>query len=552
MRNPAQRMRLYSIILTLLLTGAALPRAATAQVHDMTDQQVRLEATGSVTLGKRTQVSYRADGVTATFNGIALQGFSDASDLEGWVRFREGGGWGPWQELYLVRSATDGAFLAAYRGEALRTAPAFELRFSMDEGTRLTLLEAGVFDNRNDADNTVFDGETPRKGAAQQSAVIPPILIPRSAWGAEPFRGTPVPLSSGNYVRMTFHHAAGFSADTYEEGLAQVKAIQDFHQNGRGWSDIGYHFVVDRGGRVYQGRPFLDNAVTLDDVPAFVLGAHVGGANTGNVGVCLLGCYHPPETAYACNQEITPAALDSMVTLFAFLSESYGIDPDDLLGHRDQGQTACPGDNNYALLPEVREDIVRLKITGNARLGQAALTATTDADGIARLSWEFSNVNGIVGYRIERTYLGETTVVFEGEGTLPEAYSDPGLTEPGTAVYDLYAFNGSGRAQRLASTEVVVETPVAHILADNFPNPFQSHTTIRHYLAQSGIVTLRVFDGAGREVRTLVHAYLDGERWYVHTFDASGLASGIYYYRLQVEGFAGTIFDETKTLVVLR
>jgi hypothetical protein len=241
-----------------------------------------------------------------------------------------------------------------------------------------------------------------------------------------------------------------------------------------------------------------------------------------------------------------------MVTLFAFLSESYGIDPDDLLGHRDQGATACPGDNNYALLPEVREDVIRLKITGNARLGQADLTATTDGDGIVRLSWSFSNVNGIAGYRIERTYLGDTTVVYEDEGTLADAYSDPGLTDPGTATYDLYAYADSGREERLASTKVDVETPSTHILADNFPNPFQSRTTIRHYLAQDGIVTLRIFDSVGREVRTLEHAFLEGERWYLYPFDATGLAGGIYFYRVQVEGFAGTVYDETKTLVILQ
>ena len=124
------------------------------------------------------------------------------------------------------------------------------------------------------------------------SGVIPkPNIISREEWGAEdPKRA----YSYHPYFdKLTLHHAACCSADDIEEGKNQVYWIQDFHQNGRGWNDIGYHFLIDRAGNIYQGRPET------------VIGAHVGGENTGNIGVCLLGCYHPPETSYSCTQEIT-------------------------------------------------------------------------------------------------------------------------------------------------------------------------------------------------------------------------------------------------------
>ena len=70
------------------------------------------------------------------------------------------------------------------------------------------------------------------------------------------------------YDKMTLHHSAGFSAETLEEGIAQMQAIQLFHQDIRGWSDIGYHFVIDKAGNIYQGRPET------------VIGAHTGGSNT--------------------------------------------------------------------------------------------------------------------------------------------------------------------------------------------------------------------------------------------------------------------------------
>ena len=169
-----------------------------------------------------------------------------------------------------------------------------------------------------------------------------PVIISREEWGAEDPKGS---YSYHPYFdKLTLHHAACCSADDLEEGKSQVYWIQDFHQNGRGWNDIGYHFLVDRAGNIYQGRPET------------VIGAHVGDANTGNIGVCLLGCYHPPEAS--CFQTITPESRQSIVELFSWVSDTYGQNPTVLLGHRDYfGTTACPGDNIWIELPRFRAEI---------------------------------------------------------------------------------------------------------------------------------------------------------------------------------------------------
>ena len=145
---------------------------------------------------------------------------------------------------------------------------------------------------------------------------------------------------------MTLHHAAGWAAKTLDEGKAAVKSIQDFHQDGRGWSDIGYHFLVDMAGNIYQGRPET------------VLGAHVGGANTGNIGVCILGCYHPPETSIPCFDEMSYNSEQSLIKLYAWISDTYGVEPKLLKGHRDYfGTTSCPGNNVWSMLPKLRSEI---------------------------------------------------------------------------------------------------------------------------------------------------------------------------------------------------
>ncbi|MEK7671010.1 MAG: T9SS type A sorting domain-containing protein, partial [Bacteroidota bacterium] len=71
------------------------------------------------------------------------------------------------------------------------------------------------------------------------------------------------------------------------------------------------------------------------------------------------------------------------------------------------------------------------------------------------------------------------------------------------------------------------------------PNPFNPTTTIRYDLPSAGLVSLEVFDILGREVRTLVNEKLQAGS-YERTFDASGLASGVYFYRLNAGPFLQT------------
>jgi hypothetical protein len=132
---------------------------------------------------------------------------------------------------------------------------------------------------------------------------------------------------------------------------------------------------------------------------------------------------------------------------------------------------------------------------------------------------------------------------------------------PGTAVWNTlqiagtYAFvnfYGIGVYRRLASQLVAVrETqgiglPTEFRLEQNYPNPFNPATRISFSVRGSGFVSLKVYDLLGREVRTLVSENLHPGSYEV-TFDASGLASGIYYYRLT----AGE-FTQSKRMMLLR
>ena len=170
----------------------------------------------------------------------------------------------------------------------------------------------------------------------QMDTIAKPLIITREQWSAKPPIGTYVPH---NPYRFAQHHTAGRRVSTLTQGIAEQQFIQDFHQNGRGWQDIGYHFTVDDSGRIYAGVP-----------PQF-RGTHTGGNNTGNIGIAYFGNYQ------ISGQVPTQAALNALPKIWSYLAFEFGVNPDSLFGHRDYKATDCPGDNFYPRLTEMRNNI---------------------------------------------------------------------------------------------------------------------------------------------------------------------------------------------------
>lgn len=541
-------MRL-SVRLMLAAASLLLVIPVHAQLlHDVVNAEVELGPVAVQNVGKNTVWTRTADTGLVPFTGVAIELGSRAESVLVDVRFGDGSAWGEWHTAHVTSSPSGGTFLAGYHQLERIRASAFEIRVSSPSGEEITIREAGVFDNLSDSDRALPEGLVALRGKSE-GHIIPPPLITRAEWGASPFQGgSPSPLSNGSYDYMTFHHAAGWSATTLAEGLAAVKSIQDFHQNGRGWSDIGYQFVIDRGGRLYQGRPFLDGSTTLEEVPALAMGAHVGGANTANIGVSLLGCYHPPEGPN-CTEMITPEALQTYITLFAFLSERYGVAPTFIRGHRDFSSTACPGDNNYNLLPDIKVDVAQLLQTGNEPIGVATITATTDENGVVTVAWDVLQNEGMVSVMVERVSESGTTVVFTGN---PGAgsYADAWVLAGESVSYRIYGVSADERQQRLASVQASVGLPSTHVLSEAFPNPTSDRATFRYYVPSDGFVRIDVFDASGRVVARVEDQFVDGGTWRSTNLNVSDLTSGTYFYRMTVDGFSGIVFDESRVLTI--
>lgn len=146
-------------------------------------------------------------------------------------------------------------------------------------------------------------------------------IISREQWGAAaPKSVSRVPWSQRTGVMI--HYSAASVNQT-------VRAIQDYHMRVRDWSDIGYNLLVRAStGQIYMGRGWD------------VLGAHCAGHNTGNVGICVIGA------DAAGRQDVSDAARASVRWLVGEIERRAGRDLA-LLGHRDKGSTACPGDELY-------------------------------------------------------------------------------------------------------------------------------------------------------------------------------------------------------------
>lgn len=239
---------------------------------------------------------------------------------------------GAWVDLEVHRFP-NGRFWA--KGRFRKGAGAVRLRAAADAvgaDHEVTVYGAEVF---SEGSGAAEEPALPSRGPADPGAPPPPFHR-RAEWGARPPTNplSPDPLP----WRVTLHHTDGRYTASLAESLEETRFIQDFHQNGRKWSDIAYHFVVDPLGNVIEGRPLQ------------TLGAHTMSNNEGNVGIVLLGKYHAPR-----RDATTPAQLAAAGEVGRFLVKRFGLEPDSLKGHRDYKQTDCPGDLAYPKLAELRK-----------------------------------------------------------------------------------------------------------------------------------------------------------------------------------------------------
>ncbi len=175
-----------------------------------------------------------------------------------------------------------------------------------------------------------------------------PAIVTRRQWGADESLGDQCwPPRYGRTFNVVFvHHTAGSNSYTRRESASIVRGIYAYHTQSRDWCDIGYNFLVDRYGTVYEGR--------AGGIRKAVRGAHAGDYNVNSTGISLMGEFtnvFPPK-----------AMRRSLVKLVAWrLGVAYhggygrarinGKVFNRISGHRDAMSTSCPGQQVYDWLP---------------------------------------------------------------------------------------------------------------------------------------------------------------------------------------------------------
>jgi hypothetical protein len=223
---------------------------------------------------------------------------------------------------------------------------------------------------RGRAAQSARDAPAARGRAAQAGGVqpgSPPPIIPRAAWGADavPPRSGP---SYGTVQAAFVHHTVTANDYTPQDSPAIVLGIAKYHRDTNGWNDIGYNFLVDKYGQVFEGR--------AGGVDQPVVGAHAQGYNSQSTSVAQLGTFSAGG--------ITPQAMSATAQLLGWKMSLHGIPAEGtvvlrsgggslnrypsgtpvtvnrICGHRDGDETSCPGDALYAQLPALRSHAAAL------------------------------------------------------------------------------------------------------------------------------------------------------------------------------------------------
>lgn len=222
-----------------------------------------------------------------------------------------------------------------------------------------------------------------------------------------------------------------------------------------------------------------------------------------------------------------------------------------------------------AFAPVNLADIFQLKFDGNGVIyfdniyfwngiipvELTSFTASVNNSNV-QLIWKTATESNNRGFYIERKSLDDYEVIgfVNGAGTSTEpktySFSDFKLN-PGVYQYRLKQIDYDGTFEYSNSVEVDIMGPDEFSLQQNYPNPFNPSTKIEFLIAENSFVSLKVFDVLGQEVTTLINEELTAG---LHTYDfnALGLNSGVYFYKIETNSIDGKAFNDVKKMILLK
>jgi len=295
------------------------------------------------------------------------------------VRVQENSGWSSWTPLEISMDQPDGAeaenILYGTQPLLTNSATGVEVRIDTPDGVEVTdpsmvLLDSPTISTDSaipEPDlNSINTGPLSTVAASTISAPMPTI-ISRSEWGADESLRRGGPKFAQTIKAAFIHHTASKSNYTPEEAPSQMRNLYTYFTKGLKYSDMAYNFIVDRFGRVYEGRGGgMDKAV---------VGGHTAGFNDQTFAISALGNFQ----TFKPNDPEMVAMVDSVSSLIAWKLSMNHRDPNGKTtlvsdsgagtskykpgqtatalvvgGHGDIGSTSCPGKYLEAQLPAIR------------------------------------------------------------------------------------------------------------------------------------------------------------------------------------------------------
>ncbi|WP_425830341.1 N-acetylmuramoyl-L-alanine amidase [Streptomyces fractus] len=319
---------------------------------------------------------------TEPFNAVSVTWKNPKDGIDGSAQFRardaKSGAWGSWTTLPKDTNDADGAeregtdirggtasvpTRSPANGVEVRVVDADGKASGLPSGMDVKLIDPGTGTRKGAPEPAAFTSdETPPP--ARPSTVVKPNIIPQSVWGPGlPHDGTP---TYDTEIKAAVVHHTGVDLDNQIPCAQSAQRLREIQQDhvAKGYYDIGYNFVVDRCGQIFEGR------TGGMDLP--VHGAHDYGFNTDTVGISYIGNFESAKP--------TKAALDAIARVTAWKFGQYGIKATDkvtltsngtlgqdgnkvadgstitlprVFGHRDTNSTACPGANLYPKLSRI-------------------------------------------------------------------------------------------------------------------------------------------------------------------------------------------------------
>ena len=381
-----------------------------------------------------------------------------------------------------------------------------------------------------------------------------PAIVPRRGWNADEKIRRAGPSFAAALRVAVVHHTAGANGYTAAQAPAIVKAIQLYHVKGNGWNDIGYNFLVDRFGTVYEGR--------YGGIERNVVGAHAEGFNTGSVGVAVLGEYS--------SLAVTAKARGSLAALLAWRLDLAHVDPATtqsfisggnarfgaglpvflrtVSGHRDTGFTDCPGSALYGLLNSIGGEVAR---TGLPKLYAPTVSGTVP--GLVRFR---AKLSAPLQWTVDvYDAAGNAVASSPGSGANVDWTWDARSALPGSYTYMIRsdqsvlpaqgAIGGGDISLAIGGLSVDPETvsPNGDSISDS--------TTITYTLNTPANVAVRVVDVLGAEVAAFPRAWKRAGE-HVLRFDPAALADGIFRIELAANATGGRIATSATQLAVTR